>query len=162
MSILIGFESRVGLADEVTPQGLNTYQDITGDDTETDRMHWDSIFNTNHYVFGKEPAAFLKDHIKLLPVGRALDIAMSEGRNSVYLAKMGFKVTGVDYSEVALAKARRLAHDNHVTIKAVNADLNDYSIKPDSYDVIVNIDFLLRSLIPEIRKGVRRGGDRGF
>jgi tellurite methyltransferase len=145
-------------ADEVKPNGTNTYQNITGDDVDADRLHWDNLFNTPSYVFGKNPAPFLKEQIRLLPVGRALDIAMSEGRNAVFLAKKGFQVTGIDYSEVALAKARRLAHDNKVTVKTINADLTEYTIKPDAYDLIVNIDFLLRSLIPQLKKGVRHGG----
>jgi 2-polyprenyl-3-methyl-5-hydroxy-6-metoxy-1,4-benzoquinol methylase len=100
----------------------------------------------------------LKDHIGLLPVGKALDIAAGEGRNSVFLAKKVFQVTGVDYSDVALGKARRLAHENRVEVHLVNADLNDYAIKPESYDVVVNIDFLLRGLVPAIKKGIKHGG----
>jgi SAM-dependent methyltransferase len=145
-------------ADELTPRPGSPYVRITGDDPEDERSRWDTIFNTATYVYGTEPFAFLKEHVNLLPVGKALDLASSEGRNSVYLAKRGFQVTGVDYSEVALAKARRLAHANRVSIKTVNADLTEYSITPNSYDVILNIDFLQRSLIPQIKRGLRHGG----
>ncbi len=131
---------------------------ITGDDAENERSRWDTIFNTATYVYGTEPDSFLKEHVGLLPLGRVLDLASAEGRNSVFLAKKGFQVTGVDYSEVALAKARRLAHANRVTIRTVNADLTDYTIKPESYDVILNIDFLQRSLISQIKRGLRHGG----
>jgi SAM-dependent methyltransferase len=145
-------------ADDTHPTGANTYQMVTGDDTEDDRRHWDTIYNTRGYVYGKEPAEFLRDHISALPVGRALDIAMGEGRNSVYLAKKGFSVDGVDISEVALRKAKRLARENHVSINTINADLNTYTIKPDAYDVIVNIDYLQKSLIPQIKRGLKHGG----
>jgi SAM-dependent methyltransferase len=147
-----------GQADELRPRPGSPYVQITGDDNEDERSRWDTIFNTASYVYGTEPFPFLKENVHLLPVGRALDLASSEGRNSVFLAKHGFQVTGVDYSEVALAKARRLAHANRVTIKTVNADLTDYTIKPESYDVILNIDFHQRSLIPQIKRGLRRGG----
>jgi tellurite methyltransferase len=150
-------ESRA-LADELKPRPGSPYVQITGDDAEDERSRWDTIFNTATYVYGTEPFPFLKENVGLLPVGRALDLASAEGRNSVFLAKKGFQVTGVDYSEVALAKARRLAHAHHVTIKTVNADLTDYTIRPDSYEVILNIDFLQRSLIPQIKRGLRRGG----
>src|SRR5262249_8076828 len=73
-------------------------------------------------------------------------------------AKKGFQVTGVDYSEVALQKVRRLAHENRVSIKTVNADLTEYAIKPESYEVILDIDFLQRSLIPQIKRGIKHGG----
>jgi 2-polyprenyl-3-methyl-5-hydroxy-6-metoxy-1,4-benzoquinol methylase len=145
-------------ADEIHPSGNNAYQTVTGDDTEDDRRHWDRLYNTQSYVYGKEPAAFLRDNLKLLPQGKVLDIAMGEGRNAVFMARKGFKVEGVDISEVALRKARRLAKDNHVAVSTINADLNTYVIKPESYDVILNIDYLQRSLIPQIKKGLRKGG----
>lgn len=145
-------------ADEVKPKGGNAYQIVTGDGSEEDRSHWDALYNTQTYVFGKEPASFLREHIQLLPVGRALDIAMGEGRNAVYLAKKGFSVDGVDISEVALRKAKLLAKENHVSINTVNADLTTYTIKPESYDVIININYLQRSLVSEIKKGLKRGG----
>ena len=141
-----------------TPRGTSAFQMVTGQDGEEDRSQWDQLFNKDEYVYGTEPAMFLQDQIRLLPVGRALDIAMSEGRNAVFLARKGFVVDGVDYSEVALRKAQRLAKRNHVTVNTINADLNTYKIKPESYDVILNIQFLLRSLIPEIKAGLKHGG----
>lgn len=146
------------LAGDVRPKGQNAYQMVTGDDVEEDRRQWDIKYNTKVYIFGREPALFLKKNIERLPVGTALDIAMGEGRNAVYLAKKGFNVVGVDLSEVALRKARRLARENKVSIHTVNADLNTYTIKPESYDVIVNINYLQRSLIPQIKKGLKKGG----
>lgn len=146
-------------ANEVRPSGSNAFQMITGSDTDDDRKRWDTFYNTKNYVFGKEPAPFLRDHIGQLPRGgRGLDIATGEGRNAVYLAKRGFLMDGVDLSEVALKKAKRLARENGTSITTVNADLNTYAIKPDTYDVIVNIDYLQRSLVPRIKKGLRRKG----
>lgn len=145
-------------ADDVRPNGVNIYQMITGDDSEDNRRHWDSIYNTGVYIYGKEPARFLAEHIKMLPVGKVLDIATGEGRNAVYLAKKGFSVDGVDYSEVALRKAKRLARENRVSINTINADLNKYPIKPESYDIILNIDYLQRSLVPRIKRGLKHGG----
>jgi tellurite methyltransferase len=145
-------------ADEVKPSGANAYQMVTGDDSEDDRRHWDKLYNTRSYVFGKEPALFLKDHSHLLHGGRALDIAMGEGRNAVFLARRGFTVDGVDISEVALRKAKRLARENRVDITTIIADLTNYQIKPDSYNVILNFDYFQRSLIPQIKKGLKRKG----
>lgn len=159
MTLLVhGFAPWFALADDIQAKGVNAYQILTGDDSEDDRQRWDSLYNTTTYVFGKEPAAFLREHISKLTVGRALDIAMGEGRNAVYLAKKGFSVDGVDISEVALRKARRLARENRVSINTIVADLNSYVIKPESYDLIVNIDFLSRQTIPAIKRGVKKGG----
>ena len=134
------------------------YQLVTGHDSEERRGQWDQKFNKSEYVYGTEPALFLRENIAKLPVGRVLDIAMSEGRNAVFLAKKGFNVEGVDFSEVALRKAKKLAHEQHVSIATINADLSHYKIKENSYDVILNIDFLLRGLVPEIKKGLKKGG----
>ena len=142
-------------------KSLNAFQKVTGEDIENDRARWDSLYNQSNqgsYVFGKEPADILKTFIEKIPVGHALDIAMGEGRNAVFLAKRGFVVEGVDLSEVALRRARKLARENHVNIETVNADLNTYQIKPNSYEVIINIDYLQRSLVPGIKKGLKSGG----
>jgi tellurite methyltransferase len=131
---------------------------VTGDDIESDRTQWDQVFDREGYVFGKEPVELLRQHIDVLPMGKALDIAMSEGRNAVFLARRGFVVDGVDLSEVAIRKARRLARESRVEINTIQADLNKYEIPPESYEVIVNVDYLQRSLIPKMKKGLKRGG----
>jgi SAM-dependent methyltransferase len=161
VSIILAFFSKspqIASADELKPLGFNTYQLVTGDDTDGDRRHWDRVYNTGKYIYGKTPATFLQENIALLPLGTALDIAMGEGRNSVYLAKKGFYVDGVDISSVAIRKAKLLARENHTTIHATTADLQGYTIRPESYEVILNIDFLLRSLVPEIKRGLKHGG----
>jgi hypothetical protein len=132
---------------------------LTGDaEFADDRGAWDKTYNRKDYVFGKEPARFLVDHVKMLPMGRALDIAMGEGRHAVYLAKKGFQVEGVDISSVGLRKAQKLAAENGVKIKTINADLNKYRIRPNTYTVILNFYYLQRSLFPQIIAGLKKGG----
>lgn len=145
-------------ADTFRPHGTDIYQLITGEDKDEVRKHWDAIFSTEAYVFGKDPSVFLKAHVHALPVGKVLDIATGEGRNAVFMAKKGFLVDGVDISEIALKKANLLARENNVSINTVNADLNTYEIKTASYDVILNINYLQRSLVPQIKKGLKKGG----
>ena len=106
-----------------------------------------------------EPAQFLIENIDLLPRGRALDIAMGNGRNAIYLAKMGFDVEGVDISEEAIKSVREAAKRVGVTIKARIADLEgNYEIEKGIYDVIVCFNYLYRPLIPQIKDGLRKGG----
>jgi tellurite methyltransferase len=106
-----------------------------------------------------EPAQFLVENIELLPKGRALDMAMGGGRNAIYLAKMGFEVEGVDISPEAVRSALESARRAGVTIRAQIADLEgNYCIKKDAYDVIVCFNYLQRSLIPQIKDGLRKGG----
>ncbi len=152
---------RLTYADDLNPVGANLYQMVTGDDSEGDRRHWDKLYNIKAYVYGKEPARFLKENslfLQSLRNGRALDIAMGEGRNSVFLALKGFTVDGVDISEVALRKAKRLAREHRVAVTTIIADLANYKIKPESYQLILNFDYLQRSLIPQIKRGLKHGG----
>lgn len=131
---------------------------LSGEVYRGDEENWEAHYDTAEYVYGKEPARFVKEHVDLLPMGRVLDIAMGEGRNSVFLAKKGFQVEGVDLSTRALAKALKLAKENGVSIRTIHAELRNYAIEPESYDVILNINFLMRELIPRIRAGLRHGG----
>ncbi|MFC1938511.1 class I SAM-dependent methyltransferase [Chloroflexota bacterium] len=114
-----------------------------------------TYFHENRY----EPAQFLVDNIRLLPVGRALDVAMGSGQNAVYLAEMGFDVEGVDISPEAVNSALELAGKAGVAINARIGNLGDkYYIKNGVYDVIICFNYLQRSLIPEIKSGLRKGG----
>ncbi len=86
-------------------------------------------------------------------------MAMGGGRNSVYLASNGFEVEGVDASSDAVSMALKLAEEKEVNISARAADLEkDFIIKEESYDVIICFNYLQRSLIPYMKKGLRSGG----
>ncbi|MBI3805788.1 MAG: methyltransferase domain-containing protein [Nitrospirae bacterium] len=93
-----------------------------------------------------------------LKKGRALDLAMGEGRNALYLAQNGFQVDGVDLSEEAVRKATALARSHRATIHPIVADLNHFSIRPKSYDLICCFFFLARPLFSAMAQGLRSGG----
>ncbi|UCE34038.1 MAG: methyltransferase domain-containing protein [Deltaproteobacteria bacterium] len=95
----------------------------------------------------------------LLPKGRAFDVAMGKGLNAVFLAKIGYEVEGVDISAEAVSDALEEARKAEVTIRAEVADLEgEYVIKKGAYDVIICFRYLQRSLIPQIKNGLRKGG----
>ena len=105
------------------------------------------------------PAEFLVDNIHLLPKGRVLDIAMGAGRNAIYLARMGFEVEGVDISSEAVSVAVESARKAGVAVRAQVVDLEtDYHIQEGAYDVIICFYYLQRSLISQIKNGLRLGG----
>lgn len=111
------------------------------------------------HIHETQPSGFLTENVALLPMGRILDIAMGGGRNAVYLAKLGFAVEGVDVSPEAVSAAVALAQKERVTIKAEVADLTgNYRIKENNYDVIICFNYLQRSLIPQIKAGLKKGG----
>jgi tellurite methyltransferase len=105
------------------------------------------------------PARLLVHNIHLLPIGRALDVAMGRGQNAIYLAKRGFDVEGVDISPEAVRSALEQARKSEVNLRAHVADLeSDYHIEKGVYDVIICFNYLQRSLIPHIKDGLRTGG----
>ncbi|MBW2554859.1 MAG: class I SAM-dependent methyltransferase, partial [Deltaproteobacteria bacterium] len=83
----------------------------------------------------------------------ALDLAMGTGRNAIFLAENGYVVDGIDSSEVAIEKVRSFAQRESLPINAKQADLTNYQIVKNTYDVILNFYFLERSLFPQIMKG---------
>jgi len=125
---------------------------------ETDQKRWDKRFGQKEFALGKEPNTFLRKHIRLLPKGKALDIAAGEGRNAVFLAQQGFEVDAVDISEKGLKKAQKLARKKGVKINTSLIDLDQYPIEKEQYDLIADFYFLKRRLIPRIKKGLKKGG----
>jgi len=85
-------------------------------------------------------------------------MATGEGRNAVFLAQNGFEVDAVDISREGLKKARKLAREKGVKVNALLVDLDRYQIEEGRYDLIANLYFLKRRLIPKIRKGLKKGG----
>jgi tellurite methyltransferase len=130
----------------------------TGYDMKADQKRWDRRYRARTFVLGKEANPFLKKHIRLLPRGRALDIAAGEGRNAVFLAHHGCEVDAVDISHIGLTKARQLAKQAGVEIHPCLADLDRFLIPEEHYDLIADFYFLSRRLIPKLKKGLRTGG----
>ena len=57
--------------------------------SEDDRNRWNKRYNTGEYIYGKGPLTFLKEKLDILNRGKALVLAMGEGRNAVFLAGNG-------------------------------------------------------------------------
>lgn len=103
---------------------------------------WDERYDTDEYVFGEAPNAFLASQRERLAGYRnALAVADGEGRNGVWLAEQGLGVTSIDASPVGLAKARRLAGKRGVSLTTMLADLADYVWPESQFDVVAGIFF---------------------
>ncbi len=130
----------------------------SGDAKPRDKDRWDQKYDTETYIFGKQPVPFLTQNIHLLPKGRALDIAMGEGRNGVYLATQGFEVVGLDISPKGLAKAHQLAEQNNVKIETRVVDLENHRLEKNAYDLILLMYYMQRDLWPQIKEALKPGG----
>jgi cyclopropane fatty-acyl-phospholipid synthase-like methyltransferase len=101
---------------------------------------WDERYSEPGFAYGTEPNDFLAASTTLLPPkSNILCLGEGEGRNGVFLAAQGHRVTAVDSSAVGLAKARSLARERQVSIDTVETDLSDFVIEPERYEAIVSI-----------------------
>ena len=125
-----------------------------------DQLRWDRMHAESHEA--KPPSPFLReiiesDHWTIAP-GKALDVACGKGRNALFLAARGFQVTAIDASAVGLEEARKQAEKRRLTIIWRQADLEDVQPGVAEFDLIVNINYLQRSLIPRLRSALKPGG----
>jgi SAM-dependent methyltransferase len=129
-----------------------------------DPAFWNGRYGGGDYFYGTEPNDFLKDRAPVFAAGgEVLCLADGEGRNGVFLATLGMRVTAVDVSPVGLEKATRLASERGVTIDTVVADLAVWDLGVDRWDAVVSIWAHLpvpvrAALHPKIARAVRPGG----
>ncbi len=125
----------------------------------TDAAFWNGRFATEAYVFGTRPAAFVVDNAHYIPPrSRVLAPADGEGRNSVYLAEMGYRVVATDIAEEGLAKARRLADARGVGVEFRRLDLHGWQWPEAAFDAVVAvfIQFAPPAFRDEIFAGMKR------
>src|SRR5579883_995154 len=104
------------------------------------------------------PAPLLVEVADQLPPGRALDLACGAGRNAIFLASLGWKVTAVDRSTVAIRLLRERAAGLTIDARVADLEAGGFVIEPSGYDLICDFHYLQRDLFPAIREGVRPGG----
>jgi SAM-dependent methyltransferase len=95
---------------------------------------WDERYAASELVWSAEANVFVAAELAELDPGRALDLAAGEGRNAIWLARRGWDVTAVDFSQVALDKGARLAGDT--AIRWICADATRWD-EPAAYDLVV-------------------------
>ena len=128
-------------------------------------MDWNKRFSIEDYLFGADPAqALVKLEHYLIPQGDTLVIADGEGRNSVYLASRGFRVTASDSSTVANIKAKALAASQNVEVNYQVEDFFDIDWSAKQYDNIVGIFFQfippdkIKQVLRALRTAIKKGG----
>jgi SAM-dependent methyltransferase len=113
---------------------------LIGDSSQVDSRRWDERYAGAEFEWTTRPNQFVAAELAELPPGRALDLAAGEGRNSVWLAERGWRVTAVDFSRVGLDKGRKLATARSVDearIEWILADLADYEPDQGSFDLVL-------------------------
>ena len=123
--------------------------------SEPRRAEWDERHR------GKPPGEaepFVTAMLPRMPRGVALDIAAGRGRNAIPLARAGMRVVAIDYSEEAMRLLAAAARTERLPIWPVVANLASFHLKDESFDAIVNVNFLDRALFPHFARALRPGG----
>jgi SAM-dependent methyltransferase len=115
------------------------------------REDWDRRYADVENLWAVKPNRFLVAETEALEPGRALDLACGEGQNAIWLASLGWTVTGVDFSEVAIAKARARAERDGVDVEFISADLRTYEPARDAFDLVL---VLYLHIQPDERRAV--------
>jgi SAM-dependent methyltransferase len=128
-----------------------------------DREDWDQRYAAVERLFSSDPDPAMVELVTPLTPGRAVDLGAGEGRNSLWLARRGWRVTAVDGSAVALDRVRAAAAAEGLSVAAVQADIADYLGRGESFDLVViaNIHPAAdgrAALLKAAAGAVRRGG----
>lgn len=105
--------------------------------TDEARERWNQRYETEGFIYGVEPNRFVAEHLSGLPPGRVLDLGSGQGRNAVWLALQGHRVTAVDLSAIATEQAKRLAAEAGVDVEFVTADLGTWDPPRGAFDVVL-------------------------
>ena len=98
-----------------------------------EREGWNQRWEQRDHHCADDPVDVLDDELGSLPPGRALDLGCGAGRSAIWLAKRGWRVTGVDFSDVAI----RLAREQRADVDWVLADLREYEPEQGVFDLVL-------------------------
>lgn len=99
---------------------------------------WNRRYAASELVWGEGPNQFLAAELEdTKPRGRALDLACGEGRNAIWLASRGWRVTAVDFSDVAIERGRELAEQREVEVEFICGDVTSYRPARGAFALVV-------------------------
>ncbi|MGD9792213.1 MAG: class I SAM-dependent methyltransferase [Acidimicrobiia bacterium] len=124
---------------------------------------WDSRYSSTPLVWGSDPNQFFAATVESIAPGRSLDVGCGEGRNTIWLAQRGWDATGIDFSPVAIDKARQLATHSGVEATFAVADIEIWSPEPATFDLVawvyVHLPEPVRTeAVKRVVTGLRTGG----
>ena len=119
----------------------------------------------NKYLVGQrkdwinlEPNGFLVEMVKGRKPGRALDVSMGQGRNTIWLAQQGWDTTGFDPADQAVAEARETASRLGLTIHTEITTDEQFDFGENRWDLIVLSYAGCSQLAGQVEKGLKPGG----
>ena len=121
---------------------------------------WNKIFTSPNPTFNTQPNRFLVETLKGRKPGKALDVGMGQGRNSLYLAQQGWEVTGVDISEEGIRIARDQAAKLGVKLNTVLRSADEFDFGKNQWDLVAGLFMheIFSRNASRIREGLKPGG----
>ena len=116
-----------------------------------DKKRWNEKYLNKQN--SQEVSSLVKKYIENVNIGQAIDVACGMGKNTHFLADLGFCIDAIDISDIALKSVK-----NSATINKIESDLDSYNLTPNKYDLIVNMYYLNRRLVSQMKESLRSGG----
>ncbi|WP_144124878.1 class I SAM-dependent methyltransferase [Catellatospora sichuanensis] len=102
-----------------------------------DAEDWNRRYAAADLVWSAEPNRFVAAALDGLPPGRALDLASGEGRNALWLAGKGWRVTAIDYAQIAVDKGRERARQDRLDVDWTVGDVLAYLPPAEGFDLVL-------------------------
>jgi 2-polyprenyl-3-methyl-5-hydroxy-6-metoxy-1,4-benzoquinol methylase len=151
-----------GLSTQEADQRLDIIRRMHRERPDGWRVMFNSIYASKKPGYVTEPNALLISALEGRKPGRALDIGMGQGRNSVFLALKGWDVTGFDLSDEGIATARRSAERAGVKINAILGTEDAFDYGTEQWDLIVFVyepfPITTAGYVRRLRQSLRPGG----
>jgi len=128
---------------------------------EQERQRWNQAFTDPAWRstrFNEQPNDLLVRTCHTLPPGRALDVGMGEGRNALYLAGLGWQVTGIDVADAAQALAQQRATAAGLALTTITHDISTYDWGQAQWNLVVLSYIGGRELTAKAIAALRPGG----
>ncbi|MBA1437944.1 MAG: class I SAM-dependent methyltransferase [Epsilonproteobacteria bacterium] len=116
-----------------------------------DKERWNIRYQEKPFRDYVEP--IVKKYAKMAKVGKALDIACGQGRNTHFLEELGFEIDAVDLSDYALSQVKESEK-----INKIDTDLDQYMLEKNRYDLVMNINYLNRRFFHQIKEALKPNG----
>lgn len=125
----------------------------------TDRERWEARYRAAGPQPEGIPSPFLMEALPLMRApSLALDLAMGEGRHALALARAGWRVVGLDVSQVAAERVAVRARSERLPLSPLVADALQFPLRPASFGLVVCSRFLERVLAQRIQEAIAPGG----
>jgi 2-polyprenyl-3-methyl-5-hydroxy-6-metoxy-1,4-benzoquinol methylase len=124
----------------LSKSGYAQVEQIDSTQLERERIRWNrSLTKDTAYKFNKNPNQLLVESIKGKRPGKALDLGMGQGRNTIYLAKVGWDVTGIDIANEAVDFANTRAKEEKINITTELIPIEQFQFGVNKWDLIVHV-----------------------